>query len=118
MAEDFLRAVHDISLSDVIKPDPALRSMLASIDTDACDPWIFTASVAAHAERCLECLGVGDVETLRGKPIIDVRAVGYLTKYEEGAYRAAERIAGEHDRWPDASSRLAASVFTPCGFHS
>ena len=60
-------------------------------------PWIFTASVAAHAERCLECLGVGDVETLRGKPIIDVRAVGYLTKYEEGAYRAAERIAGEHD---------------------
>ena len=97
VAEDFLRAVHDISLSDVIKPDPALRSMLASIDTDACDPWIFTASVAAHAERCLECLGVGDVETLRGKPIIDVRAVGYLTKYEEGAYRAAERIAGEHD---------------------
>ena len=117
MAEDFLRAVHDISLSDVIKLDPALRSMLASIDTDACDPWIFTASVAAHAERCLECLGVGDVETLRGKPIIDVRAVGYLTKYEEGRTGRQSASLVSVTTCRRVFSLGLGWVFAPCGFY-
>mmetsp|Transcript_41504 Transcript_41504/g.56589 ORF Transcript_41504/g.56589 Transcript_41504/m.56589 type:complete len:149 (-) Transcript_41504:892-1338(-) len=48
----FLEAVHDISLDD-IRPDPELRAMLLRIDKPR---WVFTASVASHAQRCLEVL--------------------------------------------------------------
>lgn len=77
--DEFLRVVHDIRLDDCIKPDPALRRMLESIDLGVCSPWVYTASVSDHAERCLDALGISDV--LPNRPIIDVRAVGYTTKY-------------------------------------
>ena len=32
-------------------------------------PWVFTASVSTHAERCLAALGIADVPTLN-RPII------------------------------------------------
>ncbi len=76
--EDFLRTVHDIRLDDCIRPDPALRKMLDTIDLSVCAPWVFTASISDHAERCLDALGISDV--LPNRPIIDVRAVGYTTK--------------------------------------
>lgn len=86
--DDFLRAVHDIELADSIKPDPVLLGLLRRL---RCPTWVFTASVASHAQRCIACLGVESVRTIAG--IIDVRAVNYATKYELAAYRAAESIA-------------------------
>eukprot|EP01052_Picozoa_sp_SAG31_P006372 SAG31_NODE_292_length_18283_cov_10.859859_15_plen_90_part_00 len=65
---------HDIELDDVIKPDPELRAMLQRIDLTKCSPWIYTASVDFHAQRCIECLKIDDA--LPNKQIIDVKAVG------------------------------------------
>jgi putative hydrolase of the HAD superfamily len=74
----FTQAVHDIRLDDCITPDPSLRKMLSTIDLSVCSPWVYTASVSDHAERCLAALGIADV--LPNRPVIDVRQVGYTTK--------------------------------------
>ena len=52
--------------------------------------WVFTASVASHAQRCLEALGIADLFL----GIIDVKAVGNITKHSPGAFRRAMEIAG------------------------
>jgi putative hydrolase of the HAD superfamily len=56
--DDYLEFVHDIELSDVLAPDPALAAMLARI------PLVkvaVTNGSAAHARGVLDCLGVRDV---------------------------------------------------------
>lgn len=67
-AEDFLREVHLISYDD-IKPDPALRSVLAAIAVS--NMWVFTASTSEHARRCLDRIGLAD---LPWKGVIDCRS--------------------------------------------
>jgi pyrimidine 5'-nucleotidase len=89
-SEDFLITVHDIDLSD-IEPDPALRDCLARLSKPT---WIFTASAKEHAERCVERIGLGDLE-LRG--IIDTRTCGFETKHSEVCFRIAMRSAGVTD---------------------
>merc|ERR1719210_2648284 len=55
--DGFLLACHDIPLAS-IKPDPVLRALLLRIRQPR---WVFTASVASHAQRCLEALGIDDL---------------------------------------------------------
>ena len=86
--DEFLHYAHDIPLD--IERDEKLRAMLLKIKTPK---WVFTASVAAHARRCLEKLGIDDLF----EGIIDVRAVGWETKHSPRAYEAAMRIAGVDD---------------------
>lgn len=88
--DEFLRYAHDVDLDRHISPDPSLREMLERIKTPK---WVFTASVKAHAERCLRLLGVDDLF----EGIIDVRAVDFETKHSIKAYEAAMRIAGVED---------------------
>ena len=87
--EEYLEYSHDIPLHEHIAPDPALRAMLQSLDP-AVPKWVFTASTRPHATRCLELLGVLDMF----EGIIDVRAVEWVTKHDEEAYRRAMTIAG------------------------
>lgn len=86
--DDFLIRAHDVPLE--IERDEALRGMLERIETPK---WVFTASAAAHARRCLAALGIDDLF----EGIIDVRAVGFETKHSPKAYEAAMRIAGVED---------------------
>ncbi|CEG00364.1 Pyrimidine 5-nucleotidase [Ostreococcus tauri] len=86
--EEFLEYAHDIPLE--IERDERLREMLLRMKTPK---WVFTASVAAHAKRCLEALGIEDLF----EGIIDVRAVEWETKHSTKAYEAAMRIAGVDD---------------------
>ena len=58
--------------------------------------WIFTASVASHATRCLERLGIS-LESHGFEGIIDVRAVGNITKHQPKAFQRAMKIAGVWD---------------------
>ena len=51
-----LEAFHDVPLDD-IQQDRSLIEMFAAIKP-AVTKWIFTASVASHARRCLERLGI------------------------------------------------------------
>lgn len=87
--EEYLEYSHDVPLHEHIAPDPALRSMLQSLDP-AVPKWVFTASTKPHATRCLELLGVLDMF----EGIIDVRAVDWVTKHDTEAYRRAMAVAG------------------------
>ena len=87
--EEYLEYSHDVPLHEHIAPDPALREMLQSLDP-AVPKWVFTASTRSHATRCLELLGVLDMF----EGIIDVRAVEWVTKHDEEAYRRAMAVAG------------------------
>ena len=69
-AEHFLQEVHQISYED-ISPDPALRSVLASISRPADNMWVFTASTAEHARRCLDRVGLAE---LPWSGVIDCRS--------------------------------------------
>ena len=65
--EAYLKNVHDIDYSD-IRPDEALAAVLSRL---AVPTWVFTASVAEHAQRCIDHLELG--EQLRLQGIIDTR---------------------------------------------
>ena len=52
--------------------------------------WVFTASVASHARRCLAALGVDDLFL----GIIDCKSCGLATKHSPEAFAAAMAIAG------------------------
>jgi pyrimidine 5'-nucleotidase len=89
-SEEYLTTVHEIDLSD-IKPDPALRDCLARLSKPT---WIFTASAKEHAERCVERIGLGDLDW-RG--IIDTRNCGFETKHSAASFRVAMQTAGVAD---------------------
>ncbi len=77
--EDYLHFVHDICLTDYIRPDPALAEMLRSITLTKI---IFTNATAEHAQNVLKILGIAD----QFADIIDVRRVGYVSKPNAEAY--------------------------------
>jgi putative hydrolase of the HAD superfamily len=77
--EDYLRFVHDISLTKYIGPHPALQDMLRSIDLTKV---IFTNATIEHAQKVLEILGIADCFSR----IIDIRAVDYISKPDRRAY--------------------------------
>lgn len=84
--DTYLEACHDVPLSS-IHPDPELRSMLLRIKRPR---WVFTASVASHARRCLEALGIADLFL----GIIDCKSCDLATKHSPQAFEAAMRVAG------------------------
>ena len=84
--DTYLEACHDVPLES-IKPDPELRALLLRIDRPR---WVFTASVASHAQRCLEALGIADLFL----GIIDCKTCGLATKHSPEAFEAAMRAAG------------------------
>jgi pyrimidine 5'-nucleotidase len=89
-AADFLAYVHDLPLERYLIPDPEVRALLSSLHQNK---WIFTNADENHARRVLGRLELADC--FQG--IIDLRALDYLCKPEEEAYRVAMRIAGESD---------------------
>lgn len=77
-ASRFLAYVHDFPLDD-LQPNPQLDALLAGLPGEKV---IFTNADRAHAERVLSRLGIRD----RFSRIIDVVAVGYISKPNLAAY--------------------------------
>ncbi len=89
-ADEFLAFVHDLPLISFLAPDPALRTLVQSLPQKK---WIFTNADAAHAQRVLELLWVGDCFD----GIIDVRANNFFCKPQPEAYLSALAHAGDPD---------------------
>lgn len=85
-ADRFLAYVHDFPLDD-LGPNPQLDALLASLPGEKV---IFTNADQAHAERVLARLGVRQ----RFSRIVDVVAVGYISKPNPEAYTACLRLLG------------------------
>ena len=58
--DSYLADVHDIPIHEHLTIDNELRNMILRIDPSI-PKYIFTASVRAHAERCLRALGIEDL---------------------------------------------------------
>ena len=84
--DEYLAYVHDLPLEDYISPDPELHNLLDSLPQQK---WIFTNADANHANRVLGVLGLEDCFT----GIIDVRALGFICKPEEEAYKRSLELA-------------------------
>ena len=108
-------AVHDIDLSD-IAPDPELRALLLRVRAPR---WVFTASVASHARRCLERLGVadlfGEVAVLRDAKSTTATATAspLLSRRSNGAAAALGLAVASRAR--RTRSRSLARPFSRCG---
>jgi pyrimidine 5'-nucleotidase len=89
----FLEEVHDLPISELLKPDPELRKMLLKMDPSILK-YIFTASVSHHAERCLKALGIED---LFEDVIIDVKRCNLETKHSRHSFDEAMKIARVDD---------------------
>lgn len=80
----YLDYVHNLSL-DALVPDPALDSLLAGLPAEKV---IFTNADSAHAERVLQRLGI----RRHFSRIVDVVAVGYVSKPNLPAYTGCLRL--------------------------
>jgi putative hydrolase of the HAD superfamily len=85
--EDYLAYVHKVSLEDYIGPNDELDEVLAEIEAEKV---VFTNASEEHARRVLRILGV----ERHFSRIIDVRALGYISKPDPEAYRRALEILG------------------------
>lgn len=86
--DQFLVFVHSIPVKELLRPDPELRSMLLRMDPSV-PRYIFTASVAHHARRCLEALGIDDLFV----GIIDCRNCDFESKHSHHSFQVAMKIA-------------------------
>ncbi len=89
-AKAYLDYVHDVDLSALLSPDPALRSAL---DRIALPKLIFTNACESHARNVLRLM---DLESCFDG-IIDVVAVQPYCKPEPEAYHIALELAGSPD---------------------
>lgn len=87
--DSYLADVHDVPVHEHLTIDNELRDMILKIDPSI-PKYIFTASVRAHAERCLRALGIDDLFI----DIIDVKSCNLATKHSTEAFAAALKIAG------------------------
>ena len=71
--EDFLRYVHDVDLSNVLKPDPGLRNALKAISSPKV---ILTNGSRCHAQNVLSALGLCGIFD----EIFDVRVASFKPK--------------------------------------
>ncbi|MGA9350320.1 MAG: pyrimidine 5'-nucleotidase [Anaerolineae bacterium] len=85
--EDYLAYVHKVPLEDYIGPNDELDRVLAEIEAEKV---VFTNASAEHARHVLAILGV----ERHFNCIIDVRALGYMSKPNPEAYRRALEILG------------------------
>ncbi|HOG78087.1 MAG TPA: pyrimidine 5'-nucleotidase, partial [Anaerolineaceae bacterium] len=86
-AKAYLDYVHDVDLSAILSPDPALQSALASIHLPKI---IFTNACESHARNVLGLMQLEDCFD----SIIDVVAVQPYCKPEQEAYQIALELAG------------------------
>lgn len=104
--DDYLAFVHDLPLSEYIRPDPALGAMLGRLPLRKA---IFTNADAAHADRVLVELGIRQHFT----DIIDIAATRFHPKPQTGAYETAlDRLGVQPDECifaDDLVSNLAAA---------
>mmetsp|Transcript_28580 Transcript_28580/g.32815 ORF Transcript_28580/g.32815 Transcript_28580/m.32815 type:complete len:458 (-) Transcript_28580:84-1457(-) len=87
--DQYLADVHDIPIDEHLSIDNELREMILNIDPTI-PKYIFTASVRAHAERCLCALGIEDLFV----DIIDVKSCNLATKHSTEAFEKALKIVG------------------------
>jgi len=87
--DGFLRDVHDIPVGKLLSRDTKLREILEKMDP-AIPKYIFTASVADHARRCLRALGIEDIFV----DIIDCKRCDFESKHSEHSFRVAMEVAG------------------------
>jgi len=84
--DDYLAFVHDLPLAEYIQPDPKLNEMLLRLPLAKI---VFTNADLGHALRVLQRLGV----TSHFERIVDIRAMEFVNKPNEGAYiRTLEMI--------------------------
>lgn len=88
--QEYLAYVHDLPLADYLTPDPALRSIIASLPTRNL---IFTNADVHHAERVLSTLNLRDLFTA----IVDVNAIDPYCKPMPESFDIAMKTAGETD---------------------
>ncbi len=55
--DDWHAHAHGVLPYDLLRPDPALGELLRAVPLPK---WVFTNADTAHAERCLDLLGVRD----------------------------------------------------------
>lgn len=88
-ADDFLAYVHDFPLDGMLAPNGALDAMLAALPGEKV---IFTNADRAHAERVLDKLQV----RRHFSRIVDVTAVGYISKPNLEAYTNCLDLLNAH----------------------
>jgi putative hydrolase of the HAD superfamily len=89
--QDFLAYVHDVNLTDYIRPDPLQQSVLASLPTRNL---IFTNSDLNHARRVLRVLQIEEYFA----DIVDVTRMDPYCKPNPEAFALALEVAGESTR--------------------
>lgn len=87
---DFLAYVHDLPLNQYLVPDPAQRSVIASLPTRNL---IFTNADAPHARRVLTALNLNDLFEI----VVDVNKVAPYCKPMPESFEIAMQAAGETD---------------------
>ncbi len=89
----FLEDVHDIGIDNLIQPDPKLQQVLSKLDPSI-PRYVFTASVADHARRCIRALGIED---FFHPTIIDCKQCDLETKHSQHSFAKAMEVAGITD---------------------
>ena len=92
MIDEFLETVHDIDYDDVERDD-ALRDIVEHCGEQR-HRYVFTASVAEHAERCLKKIGI-PLDAFYN--IVDTRTCRLETKHSWQAFDCAMVAAGTAD---------------------
>jgi putative hydrolase of the HAD superfamily len=88
--QDFLAYVHDLSLTDYLRPNPMIREVIASLPTRNL---IFTNADVSHVRRVLAILELEDLfET-----VVDVNAVSPYCKPMPESFAIAMDLADEPD---------------------
>jgi putative hydrolase of the HAD superfamily len=85
--DDYLRFVHDLDLSDVVRRDDGLREMLSRMP---CRKAVFTNAPRTHATAVLDLLGVAD----SFEAVVCLEDLGYVPKPVAEAYAVALRRVG------------------------
>lgn len=88
--DDFLAYVHDLPLGNYLTPDPAQRSVIASLPTRKL---IFTNADVPHAQRVLRALQLDGLFDA----IVDVNTVAPFCKPMPESFQIAMKAAGETD---------------------
>lgn len=86
--DDYLSYVHDIPVEDLLKPDPALRTLLLNLPMRKI---IFTNADTRHAKRVLTVLGIYDCF----EKIIDIVAITPYCKPQPEAFQIALNLISE-----------------------
>jgi putative hydrolase of the HAD superfamily len=82
--DEYLEHVHAIEIEELLRPDPALLTMLQALPHDKI---IFTNGSATHAERVLACLGVRECFT----DVFSLERVDYVPKPQRAAFESVLR---------------------------